>query len=158
MTVDIPNSPAVERIREEIDARLNELQPVLAEIHQLTSLRAVLDQPTSPEELARFAALLSSSPPAAPELTAGGSQPDNTLVHQRPRGKRGTPHRAPAGHNKRRILEIVRERPGVTSTTIAEELKIRRSVVFATITRLKRSGELETYRRGLRVPATADAA
>jgi DNA-binding IclR family transcriptional regulator len=47
---------------------------------------------------------------------------------------------------------MVHADPGVTATEIAERTGLKRTVVSATINRLKRNGELEADGRGVRVP------
>jgi hypothetical protein len=72
------------------------------------------------------------------------------------RSRRGTKPgrgRAPQGANKQRIIEAVMQDPGVTATEIAERTGVKRTVVSATINRLKRNGELEPLGQGVRVPS-----
>src|ERR1700754_258394 len=66
--------------------------------------------------------------------------------------KPGRDGRAPQGANKQRIIEAVLEDPGVTATEIAECSGVKRTVVSATLNRLKRNGELEATGQGVRVP------
>jgi hypothetical protein len=51
--------------------------------------------------------------------------------------------RAPKGSNKRIILELVGERPGIAPAEISQVTGIKRTVVASTVSRLKRHGELE---------------
>lgn len=61
--------------------------------------------------------------------------------------------RAPQGANKRRILALVLERPGITAAEIARITGLKRTVVASTMSRLKRTGELEDNGRGASIPA-----
>src|SRR5262249_32958725 len=65
--------------------------------------------------------------------------------------------RAPQGANKQRIIEAVLSDPGITATEIAERTGVKRTVVSATINRLKRNGELEPVGQGVRVPLAGAA-
>jgi hypothetical protein len=68
------------------------------------------------------------------------------------RAGRGAP--APRGANKRMILDLVAERPGVATGEIAAETGIAPTVVRSTVSRLKRQGELEDHARGgVQIPA-----
>jgi hypothetical protein len=61
--------------------------------------------------------------------------------------------RAPQGLNKRRILAVVRDHPGITPAEVGRMTGMKRTVVASTMTRLKRTGELEPCGRGARLPA-----
>lgn len=66
--------------------------------------------------------------------------------------------RAPQGATKRRILGLVMEHPGITAAEIARSTGLKRTVVVAsTMSRLKRTGELEPHGKGARVPADREA-
>jgi DNA-binding MarR family transcriptional regulator len=56
----------------------------------------------------------------------------------------GSDGRAPQGSNARLIVETVRSDPGVTPSEIAERTGLKRTIVSATIQRLKEKGELES--------------
>jgi len=56
--------------------------------------------------------------------------------------------RAPKGSNKRIILELVGRRPGITPAEISQLTGVKRTVVASTVSRLKRSGELEAHKLG----------
>ena len=107
-------STAVSDIRDHAERRLRELQPYLEEAAQLRQVLELLDR--APAD-------------AALEAASG-------LVHAGVSGGR-----APQGSNKRRILALALERPGITAAEIART------------TGLKRTGELESHGRGARVPA-----
>ena len=119
-------STAVSDIRDHAERRLRELQPYLEEAAQLRQVLELLDR--APAD-------------AALEAASG-------LVHAGVSGGR-----APQGSNKRRILALALERPGITAAEIARTTGLKRTVVASTMSRLKRTGELESHGRGARVPA-----
>jgi hypothetical protein len=160
-----PVSPAVEQIRQTVEARIRELEPMIAELEQLEGILSLLDeQPHGSPSLANhhlpnIAALLAGERPAAPPAPAPAALPAAAGAPPQPllrRGRRGTKPgrdgRAPQGANKQIIIAAILERPGITAPEIAERSGLKRTVVSATINRLKRTGELEPYGEGVRVP------
>jgi hypothetical protein len=151
-------STVLHQIRHTIDARLVELEPVVMELQRLRQLRDVVDtlEATGQDTITPdLSALLSHA-------SAGG---DAVGAVPRPmirRGRRGTTRgrdgRAPPGATKQLILQTILERPGVSAPEIAELTGIKRTIVAATINRLKRGGELEPYGEGVRVPFVAGVA
>jgi hypothetical protein len=113
-----PLSP-VDAIRQEAEARLRELQPVLEEAARLRAVLAALDGP---------APVNVGEDPAAPQPVS-----DPATV-----GRRATP----SGANKQRILEAIADSPGITPREIAVQTGIDRPVVASTVNRLKRRGEV----------------
>ncbi|MGX6449841.1 MarR family transcriptional regulator [Patulibacter sp. S7RM1-6] len=59
------------------------------------------------------------------------------------------------GSNKRTIMAVVAQRPGVTAAEIARETGMKRTVIASTVSRLKRTGELEPEGRGVKLPGAA---
>jgi Winged helix-turn-helix DNA-binding len=137
-------SPAVEQIRNTVESRIRELKPVIAELEQLQAILALIDRNGGPSGNDDLAALLSR---------AGLEAVPQPLIRRGRRGtKPGRDGRAPQGANKRLIIETILEHPGVTAPEIAERTGIKRTIVSATINRLKHAGELEPYDEGVRVP------
>jgi Winged helix-turn-helix DNA-binding len=139
-------SPAVEQIRRTVEDRIRELRPAIDEWEQLQGILSLLegeaagsDSPGSPEDVDK--------------LLARAGLSDRQPIRRSRRGtKPGRDGRAPQGANKQRIIEAVLADPGVTATEIAERTGVKRTVVSATVNRLKRNGELEPCGRGVRVP------
>jgi hypothetical protein len=154
----LPNtdgSSVLAQIRETIEARLVELEPVAMELQRLRRLREVVETLEA-----------SGMDTVTPDLTAllGHASAGGDAIGALPRpmirrGRRGTKRgrdgRAPQGANKQLILQTILERPGITAPEIAELTGIKRTIVAATINRLKRSGELEPFGEGVRVPLIA---
>ena len=152
-------SPAADQIRQTVEARIRELEPMIAELEQLEGILALLDeQPGGAGALAHhhlpnIAALLAGAPP--PSATDARPQP---LLRRGRRGtKPGRDGRAPQGANKQVIIAAILAQPGITAPEIAERSGLKRTIVSATINRLKRTGELEPWGEGVRVPLTAVA-
>lgn len=146
-------SPAVEQIRRTVEDRIRELGPVITELEQLQSILALLDAGTG------IAPPQGASDDVAALLTQLGLEQARSQPQGPRRSRRGTKPgrdgRAPQGANKQRIIEAVLSDPGITATEIAERTGVKRTVVSATINRLKRNGELEPHGRGVRVPLAA---
>lgn len=144
-------SPAVEQIRKTVEERIRELRPVIDELEQLQGILALLEG----EEVTRNGEGTSANLTAL--LAQAGLDTDPSSRQPIRRSRRGTKPgrdgRAPQGANKQRIIEAVLEDPGVTATEIAERTGVKRTVVSATINRLKRNGELEPLGQGVRVPS-----
>jgi hypothetical protein len=136
-------SPAVEQIRKTVESRIRELQPVVAEFEQLQAILSLVEANGDPDR-DDLAAMLSRTVP--------GVTPQPLIRRGRRGTKPGRDGRAPQGANKRLIIETALEHPGITAPEIAERTGLKRTVVSATINRLKHSGELEPYGEGIRVP------
>jgi predicted transcriptional regulator len=128
-------STAVADIRHNAELRLKELEPYLEEAEQLRRVIELLDGPAP-------------APAAQPAPRALKPAVAPVTVDAR---------RAPQGANKRRILALVLENPGITAAEIARSSGLKRTVVASTMSRLKRTGELEPHGKGARVPADREA-
>jgi len=140
-------SPTVEQIRGTVEERIRELRPLIEELQQLQAILSLLDRAEHVGEgdTDALRGLLAQA-----GIDAASRQP----IRRSRRGtKPGRDGRAPQGANKQRIIEAVMDDPGVTATEIAERTGVKRTVVSATINRLKRNGELEPLGQGVRVPS-----
>lgn len=148
-------SPTVEEIRRTAEARLRELAPLLNEAAQLEALLAALDAPEQRPVPAAASHPASHAPAAVPQpatrLTVQAAPADADA-------RRGRDGRAPQGSNKRTILDIVAANPGIGAPEIAALTGMKRTVVASTISRLKRTGELEREGAGVRLARVARAA
>lgn len=125
----------LDEIRHTAQRRLREIEPLIEEAERLRDvLRALERQPRQTAETRHAHA----SRPATPVASDA---------------RRGPRQRAAKGSNKRTIIELVAERPGITPAEIAASTSMKRTVVASTVSRLKRHGELCDHERGgLRVP------
>jgi Winged helix-turn-helix DNA-binding len=155
-------SPAVEQIRQTVEARIRELQPVITELEQLEGILALLDEGTAVHQLPNISALLTRAQAETPTLAPALDRPPAAVEPLIRRGRRGTKPgrdgRAPQGANKQLIIATILQRPGISAPEIAQLTGLKRTVVSATINRLKRGGELEPYGRGVRVPLAPPSA
>lgn len=143
--------PTAEEIHRAVAQRMLELKPAIDECERLQEVLELLEG--EEDAAARIAEL-----PEISTLLARGNRVDAAPIRRIRKGaKRGRDGRAPQGANKHRIIESVLDDPGVTATEIAERTGIKRTVVSATITRLKRAGQLEPDGYGVRVPPSRGA-
>ena len=144
---------AVEEIRRTVEDRLRELAPVISELAQLQDILSLIEGEEVTAKGGDGATATSSEMSALLAQVGLGKMQMRQPVRRSRRGtKPGRDGRAPQGANKQLIIEAVLEDPGVTATEIAERTGVKRTVVSATINRLKRNGELEQYGQGVRVP------
>jgi DNA-binding transcriptional ArsR family regulator len=120
----------VAQIQRDIERRLQELRPLLAEKEQLEAVLAALTNGHAPSSGGGSADRRRARSAAAPASAARAPYAG---------GKR---RRAPRGANREAILQVVRERPGVSAAEVAEVTKIAKPTVHTTISQLKRKGIL----------------
>jgi DNA-binding transcriptional ArsR family regulator len=118
----------VGQIQRDIEQRLRELRPLLEEKDRLEAVLAALTN--------GHGGGAASSRAAAPRARAVAASTERAPYAG---GKR---RRAPRGANREAILQVVRERPGVSAAEVAEVTKIAKPTVHTTISQLKRKGIL----------------
>jgi hypothetical protein len=116
---DAVGASMLEEIRRNAEHRLQEIAPLIEEAERLRDVLSVITQHPQARQ------------PAQSSNGHGESAP-----------------RAPKGSNKRIILELVGKRPGITPAEISQATGVKRTVVASTVSRLKRSGDLEAYESG----------
>jgi DNA-binding transcriptional ArsR family regulator len=121
----------VAQIQRDIERRLQELRPLLAEKEQLEAVLAALTNGHAPSGGAS-SGRGRARPAAAPVASDAGRAPYAG----------GRRRRAPRGANREAILKVVQERPGVSAAEVAEVTKIAKPTVHTTISQLKRKGIL----------------
>jgi hypothetical protein len=115
----------VDRIRKEINARLEELRPLAREASDLQSALDALNGVTaSPAASSRRRRRHSGQPAAA--------------------GRSGSP----AGDVRGRVLKYVAANPGSTASDVAKALGLNRNSVATRLTQLRKRGELVKAPRG----------
>jgi DNA-binding transcriptional ArsR family regulator len=117
----------VGQIQRDIEKRLQELRPLIEEKERLEAVLAALTNGS--------AAAVASAPP---RVRATTTRPAARAPYAAGKGRR-----APRGANRDAILQVVRERPGVSAAEVAEITKIAKPTVHTTISQLKRKGILE---------------
>ncbi|HYV16713.1 MAG TPA: helix-turn-helix domain-containing protein [Conexibacter sp.] len=118
----------VGQIQRDIERRLQELRPLLAEKDKLEAV---------------LVALTGDANGGAPRPRARARATAAVAVAERAPYAGGKQRRAPRGANREAILAVVRERPGVSAAEVADVTKIAKPTVHTTISQLKRKGILE---------------
>jgi hypothetical protein len=151
------------RLKREIEARLAELRPVVAEAERLVAAKEALLAEAEAEDAARRRAAVRATLPrngTRPERTDGASAAPSAPASAN--GVDDTDSRAARGANQMAILAIVEERPGVSVAEIASVTKIAKPTVATTVSKLKREGVLADEAGGVKLasrqPVTLSAA
>ena len=122
----------LEEIRRTAERRLRQIEPLLEEADRL---RHVLDAIEGRSTVRQV-------PPRADEARGA-----NGILNAANAAK-SKASRAAKGSNKRVILELVGQRPGIAVAEISELTGVKRTVVASTVSRLKRYGELREHEQG----------
>lgn len=148
--------PLLPRLKREIDARVAELRPVVAEAERLEAAREALL--AEAEAIGRAARRANGAPRASngfrEELRNGAASTPLAGVHAgaaRNGARENEDERAPRGANQSAILAIVEERPGVSVAEIASVTKIAKPTVATTVSKLKRDGVLADEAGGVKL-------
>ena len=118
----------LERIRTELDQRLAALRPSVEEY----------------ERLLRGAEVLAGIAPAATQAAPPRAKPAGRTKPRRAK----TAKRAKPGETQRRVIEVLREEPGSTSTAVAKAVGISTNAAAATISRLVKQGRVQRRAEG----------
>lgn len=155
----------LEEIRRTAERRLHEIEPLLEEAERLRDILQVIEGRAPRKSEANTAD--ESALERALTRSVGDASGLRKLHDHRPqqaaRASGGSEERAAKGSNKRAILALVADRPGITAAEISVTTGMKRTVVASTVSRLKRYGELIEHKSGgVCVPAsprqaTADA-
>lgn len=129
------------RISREIDERMDELRPQIAEIATLEAAREALSLATadgrSPTATARRRARVSSATDGRKQVRA----PAHRGPTRSSATRAGKP--APRGANRQAILAVIGERPDVSSAEIAKMTGIAKPTLYNTLRALMRQGTIE---------------
>jgi CRP-like cAMP-binding protein len=115
----------VSDIRKQIERRISELEPLVAEYHQLQRMLSGLDD-------------------------FEDSAPAKRTPRKRDRS-RATAGRRRTGTRADESVRIVRERPGITASEIAETMGIDVNYLYRVLPRLEREGAIVRQGRGWHV-------
>jgi len=145
--------PLLPRLKREIEARLAELRPTVAEAERLIAAKEAMLAEAAAEQQARRKPFTRVLPPrsetASQQLNGAAARARaahaNGSVAETPNG------RVPRGANQEAILAIVEERPGVSVAEIAAVTKIAKPTVATTISKLKREGVLAAEAGGVKL-------
>ena len=118
--------------KNEINARLKELKPLVEEYQRLEAAAAALSGVEAPGRAA--AAPSRSRSPRKASGSGGGN------------GRRGRPKGS--GTRAKEALELVRSRPGVTIPEIAEAMGIKQNYLYRVMPELQKDGLVRKEGRG----------
>ena len=112
----------LEEKRKEIDARLRELRPLVDEFNQLEKAAAALAG------------------------VGGGAKPRARRASAAPRRRRGRPRGS--GNRAKQALELVRARPGITITELADTMGIKTNYLYRVMPTLQKEGQVKKRDKG----------
>jgi predicted transcriptional regulator len=130
---ELAGASMLEEIRRTAEHRLQEIEPLLEEAERLRDVLSVIEHPHQAPEHARKT------------NGANGNNGNGAASASASRARKGA--------NKRAILELIDQHPGITPAEIAQRTGVKRTVVASTVSRLKRRGELEACADGVRLAA-----
>lgn len=152
----------LEGLSQRVAARLQELEPLVAEYHQLREIAERLDVNVP---AARQSATAPSSPaavkPSPPARKAAASRKPARKrsaakrTASRPRSSRTDPRSRPGGtraigHDRReRILDLIRSRPGISVPQISAELGVDPPPLYRVVRKLSANGVIRKDGKGL---------
>jgi hypothetical protein len=127
--------------RDEISARLRELQPLVEEYHQLEAANAALaGLPGGSSRPARTATRTRTrATPARAARAARSRRSPGTGRRGRPRG---------SGTRALQTLEIVKSKPGITIPEIAAAMGIKQNYLYRVLPGLEKDGKVVKRDRG----------
>jgi hypothetical protein len=148
--------PLLPRLKHEIEARLAELRPIVAEAERLEAAKeALLAEAAAEVARQRDARTRPARNGAQPERTNGAAPAAAARTRDVPSptgsAEPAGDERAPRGANQTAILAIVDERPGVSVAEIASVTKIAKPTVATTVSKLKREGVLADEAGGVKL-------
>jgi hypothetical protein len=112
----------LEEKRKEIDARLRELRPLVDEFNQLEKAAAALAG------------------------VGGRSAPRTRRSSAAPSRRRGRPRGS--GNRAKQALELVRARPGITITELADAMGIKANYLYRVMPTLQKDGQVKKRDKG----------
>ena len=135
----------VDRIRRELDARIDQLRPLAGEFERLQRAAAALARSGS-----RALPGLGSHAPPPPQASARTARRVTRPAAGKPSPKprRVTARRAPRGQTQAKILAALRATPGATTATVAKTTAIPANTVAATVSRLVKRGRVRRLDEG----------
>jgi hypothetical protein len=141
----------VDRIRRELDARIEQLRPLVGEFERLERAAAALARAGAravPGVGARPPAPAASKPKSRSAGRAPRAKPAARKPPAQPRVAASGHTPAPRGQTQARVLAALRAAPGSTSAVVAAAAGIPTNTAAATISRLVRQGRVRRLDEG----------
>ena len=123
--------------REEIAARLRELEPLVEEYRQLEAASAAL---------AGLPGTTVSAPRTARRGRAAAARPATRTRRSGTTGRRGRPRGS--GTRAIQTLELVKSKPGITIPEIASAMGIKQNYLYRVLPGLEKDGKVQKRDRG----------
>lgn len=135
--------------RQQINTRLSELRPLIAEYSRLEAAAAALDgigsaTPTLAAERRR------GRPPGSPSRRAATTRPTSPAA-AKPDGagtRRRAGRRKGSGARSAQALEVIQGQPGITIPEIATKMGIKQNYLYRILPALEREGKATKKGRG----------
>lgn len=138
----------LEEIRRTAEERLQQIEPLLEEAERLRGVLEVLGRRTAPADGAALRRATGEKHARAGRTRRDGSAPATAARQSGTLAGIDAEARAAKGSNKRAIMQLVAQKPGITAAQIAQLTGMKRTVAASTVSRLKRSGELLDHEGG----------
>src|SRR4051812_48709502 len=146
----------VDRIRRELDARIEQLRPLVGEFERLERAAAALARAgvralpgvgaRTPSE--RTPAVADAKPQSRRAARSPGATPAAGKAAVRPRSGASGRRAAPRGQTQAKILAALGAPPGSSSAAVAAATGIPTNTVAATISRLVKQGRVRRLQQG----------
>lgn len=145
--------------RNEIDQRLAELKPVVAEVRRLEEAAAALAGITSASSGASSATRAPGPRRSGrPHASAGAAKPAREKASPKSAGqRRRAGRRKGSGKRSAEALAIIQGQPGITIAELAGKMGVKATYLYRIIPDLEKSGAVRKEKRGLH-PVAAKAA
>jgi hypothetical protein len=165
----------VDRIRRELDARIEQLRPLVRELERLERAAAALAHagaralpglgprppapaPAKPEaKPAARSTRAAAKPEAKPAGRATRAKPAARTPPTEPRGATSGHRPAPRGQTQARVLAALRAAPGSSSAAVATAAGIPTNTAAATLSRLVKQGRVRRLKEGGYAPVETPA-
>jgi hypothetical protein len=120
----------LEEKKREFKARLNELRPLVEEYHALESAVAALE----------------GLPPGGATATRGTRARSATKTAAKGTGRRGRPRGS--GTRSKQALEVIRARPGITISELAQTMGIQQNYLYRVLPGLEKERQVRKQGKG----------
>ncbi len=134
--------------RDEIAARLRELEPLVAEYRQLEAAAAALAGLPGAARTSRPVRAARAAATATRRRTAAAPRAARTARARKPAsgGRRGRPRGS--GTRALQTLELVKAKPGITIPEIAAAMGIKQNYLYRVLPGLEKDGKVKKRDRG----------
>lgn len=140
------DSDFLDQKRGEIEARLVELKPLVAEYERLYAAAAALDGVTTTAVMTPVVAASSAASARAKSSKRSGGKTGAAATRGRPKG---------SGQRGDQALELVKQTPGITIREIAKAMGIQQNYLYRVLPALEQDGHVRREGKGWHPTASA---